>query len=141
MTRYRLNSPDVIEETVDGEVLIVNTVSGVYYSLNGTGAYVWNALLAGHAPAEVAAAYAEDAADAAPAAVAAALEHFAQQLEDEQLLLPSDVAAGTPMPPQPAEPFSVPALQRFTDMQELLLVDPIHEVDPQVGWPQRPDSN
>jgi hypothetical protein len=27
-------------------------------------------------------------------------------------------------------------LERYTDMQELLLLDPIHDVD-QTGWPRR----
>ncbi|MCA1554989.1 MAG: PqqD family protein, partial [Chloroflexi bacterium] len=35
-----------------------------------------------------------------------------------------------------ALPFEPPSLQRFTDMQDILLVDPIHEVD-ESGWPQR----
>jgi hypothetical protein len=30
--------------------------------------------------------------------------------------------------------FSPPVLQKFSDMQELLLVDPIHEVKAE-GWP------
>ena len=32
-------------------------------------------------------------------------------------------------------PFEKPTLQKFTDMQELLLIDPIHEVD-EMGWPR-----
>jgi len=138
--RYRLNHPDVIQETVDGEVIIVHTVSGSYYSLEGTGAYVWNALLDGHAPAEIATAYA-DSGGTAPADAAADLERFTQQLEAEQLVLPDDAAAGSGILPPPSHPFSVPVLQKYTDMQELLLVDPIHEVDPQAGWPHRRDAN
>jgi hypothetical protein len=35
--------------------------------------------------------------------------------------------------------FEAPVLNRYTDMQDLLLLDPIHEVD-ETGWPiQKPD--
>ncbi len=31
-------------------------------------------------------------------------------------------------------PYAPPALETYTDMQELLLLDPIHDVD-ETGWP------
>ena len=34
-------------------------------------------------------------------------------------------------------PYVPPQIERFTDMQELLLLDPIHEVD-DTGWPHTP---
>ncbi len=36
--------------------------------------------------------------------------------------------------------FEAPKLEKFTDMQDLVLLDPVHEVD-DVGWPAaRPDA-
>lgn len=134
--RYRLNSPDVIQETVDGEALVIHTPSGTYFSLEGTAEYVWNALLDGHTPDDIAAAYADTGRDD-PASVTVAVEHFARQLQDEQLLVPCDQRAATGVLEPAPHPFAAPALQKFTDLQELLLVDPIHEVDPHAGWPQR----
>ena len=32
--------------------------------------------------------------------------------------------------------FEFPIIEKFTDMQELLLLDPIHEVD-EKGWPHQ----
>jgi hypothetical protein len=37
-------------------------------------------------------------------------------------------------------PFVAPVLDKYTDMQELLLLDPIHEVDAS-GWPKLPDDD
>ena len=31
--------------------------------------------------------------------------------------------------------FSPPTLEKYTDMEELLALDPIHEVNEVVGWP------
>jgi hypothetical protein len=53
----------------------------------------------------------------------------------EDALLP-EVASAAPQAKQPFEP---PVLEKFTDVQELLALDPIHDVDG-TGWPQpRPD--
>jgi hypothetical protein len=38
---------------------------------------------------------------------------------------------GDPAPPAPAKrPFQLPRLEKFSDMQEVLLLDPVHDVDP-----------
>jgi len=34
---YRLNSPDVVQEELDGEVIVVHLISGSYYSLTRGG--------------------------------------------------------------------------------------------------------
>ena len=39
--RFRTNTPDVMHETIDGEVIAINLVSGNYYSFRGTGAQIW----------------------------------------------------------------------------------------------------
>jgi Coenzyme PQQ synthesis protein D (PqqD) len=39
---FRVNSPQVVCETIDGEVVIVNLDKGIYYSLLKTGADVWS---------------------------------------------------------------------------------------------------
>ena len=35
---YRVNSPNVVAEVIDGEAVIVNLRNGMYYSLDGGGA-------------------------------------------------------------------------------------------------------
>ena len=37
-------------------------------------------------------------------------------------------------------PFDAPILKRYTDQQELLLLDPIHEVD-DIGWPREKEES
>ena len=37
---YGLNAPDIIAESVDGEVLIINLRDGTYYSAEGTGGLI-----------------------------------------------------------------------------------------------------
>src|SRR5947208_5852973 len=43
-TRFRVNSPNVIHETIEGEVILIDLKTGTYYSLREAGAAVWQAL-------------------------------------------------------------------------------------------------
>lgn len=141
--RYRLNEPDVIQETVEGETLIVHTRTGTYYSLEGSGTHVWNALLAGHSAVEIGDAFASSS-DDERVAIHAGLDTFVTSLVGERLIVPSDhppadsTSAGRASD-DPKPTFILPELRAFSDMQELLLVDPIHDVQPDVGWPLQKD--
>jgi hypothetical protein len=139
--RYKLNQPDVIQETVEGEALIVHTRSGAYYNLEGCGTLVWNSLLAGQSLAQIGDAF-ECSDEAGRASIRSGLDAFVEALLAEELILPADgEAKEIPAGEQTPKPvFVPPELRKFTDMEELLLVDPIHEVDPQAGWPLKKDS-
>ncbi len=63
------------------------------------------------------------------------------ELVAESLIVPAkDAPVGASSEPLgtagPEAPFVLPVLERYTDMQELLLLDPIHDVD-ESGWPHR----
>ena len=44
------------------------------------------------------------------------------------------------LPLNAADEMQAPALEIYDDMAELILSDPIHEVDEDVGWPRKRDS-
>lgn len=132
---YRLAN-DVIHETFEGEVIIANLQGGSYYTLDGVGLDVWTALVAG-APTDrivsaLAAAFTVDEPE-----VAVVVDRLVGQLTDEQLLLgptPAEPGAADTEVAVTATTFEAPAFERYTDMQQLLLLDPIHDVDDS-GWP------
>ena len=45
--RHRINSPQVVNETIQGEAIVIHLGTGTYYSLQGTGAAIWDARSAG----------------------------------------------------------------------------------------------
>ena len=58
----------------------------------------------------------------------------------EQLVEPAVDDLGSAGLEAVAASAGAPELQRFTDMQELLLLDPIHDIDLNGdGWPVAPD--
>ena len=131
-------SPQVIHEAIDGEVVVINLENGKYYSLRGSGARVWAGVADRAGVDEIAAHLARSyhGADEAGASVAA----FLAELESEELIVPSSEDPGPWAPSEPhngaRSPFEPPVLERFTDMQDLLLLDPVHEVDEAQGWPR-----
>ncbi len=136
--RYRINAPPVALETVDEETIIVNLESGCYYDLNATGGHILALLVAGRPVEEITAAVAlrwrvaeED--------VASAVGRLVDELVAEQVVAVAGDGSEPAPPPSgdaPAGPYQVPRLGKYTDMQELLLLDPVHEVDAS-GWPGR----
>lgn len=133
---FRSNSPPVIHETVEGETIIVNLETGSYYDLNHLGGSIFEGLAAGmpvaHLTDAIASAYQIER-----AAAARVVEDFAAQLVEEQLILPGENGApAAPDAPELPASFAEPALKKYTDMQALLLLDPVHEVD-EAGWPSR----
>lgn len=130
--RYRINAPDVIDESVDGEVLIVHLGTGAYYSADGLGEVVWRQLIAGHSPLAVAAAVGERTNGAA---VGESFDAFVSGLIGDGLLVPDPSVSAPPAVELPAPlPLTGLVLNKYTDMEALLLLDPVHEVDPG-GWP------
>lgn len=142
--RFRVNGPGVTHEVIDGEAVIINLETGNYYSLDLAGAEIWTLLAArasiGSIVERLAQSYACQRSELESAVVA-----LVAQLDREQLIVPCSTAESE----EPAvasstmtvkkRAFQAPLLQKFTDMKELLLLDPIHEVDER-GWPyKKPD--
>ena len=135
-TRYEISSPQVIHETIDGEVVIINLESGNYYSLRGTGARAWAGIDQGAEPSAIAGDLESSFAGAGSAG--AEVETFLAALEAEGLIRASDQPDVPLALPEPAgaAAYAPPVLETFTDMQDLILLDPVHEVDEAHGWPQ-----
>ncbi len=142
--RLRINTPKIVHETIDGETVILNLDNGNYYSLVGIGAQIWGFIENGAPEHEiidkVKCAYKNNGTD-----IDAAVNKFVSELRQEGLTVP-DIAgthasfqwpAEQPGPGLNAEKqaFSAPVLNKYSDMQDLLLLDPIHDVDEEAGWP------
>lgn len=137
-SHFRVNGPGVIGEVLDGEAIIVNLDSGAYYSLDGVGAVVWTAAQAG-ATLAGAITLVTDRYTGESQQIAADVTALIEELLGEGLLTESDAPAAESAPaaallPADRPQFIKPVLQKYTDMADLLLLDPIHEVDEQ-GWP------
>lgn len=131
---FRINSPKVISNSVGGEVIIINLDSGFYYSLNSSAGALWEALLQGFGAAEICETLRKMEHPLA-AAGSLTIEKFIDELLQEELIIASDIAPETQLDLSSMNNLcDPPTLERFEDMQELLVLDPIHEVG-EAGWP------
>jgi len=134
---YRIHTPRVVHETLDEETIIIDFETGTYYSLSGTAHWVWflleNKLSVTEIINQLIAHYAGE-----PEEIDAAVRQFIGELAQAGII----VATVAPQPGIASLPFSrqdrftPPVLEIHTDIQDLLLLDPIHEVGKQ-GWPMR----
>ena len=135
-TRFRVNTPKITHQTVDGEVVMINFDSGCYYSLNKSGAELWD-LLTRSVPVEsilqhLQARYPQDTSP-----VTEGTNQLLKQLQEEELICEAEdhVPVGEAVFNGPSpDAYETPTFQKYDDMQSLLLIDAIHEVD-ESGWP------
>lgn len=140
---FRINTPKITHETIDSETIIIDLDNGSYYSLVEVGAEIWGLIESGAAVDDIIEAinhgYEGDRVD-----IECGVNNLVAELQQEGLVVPGDgkesenfemikTQVGTES--QGKMPvFKAPILDKYTDMQDLLLLDPIHEVD-ETGWP------
>lgn len=128
---------NVASEDFDGEFVVLDLASGKYFGLSGGSALVWRAILAGHSVETLAANLAED--DARRAEIASLI---ATLVENDLIVASNDdrvAPAGHAAELAGVEgPFLV---EMFDDLADLMLTDPIHDVDQEAGWPKRPNED
>src|SRR4051812_24926062 len=141
--RFAANRPAVVDEMIDGEVVVIDLRSGNYFSLVESAAVIWASLAARPTHDEVAAALG-GVYEAEPEQCFAVSGAFLDVLVGEGLVVQVDAAdeqAAAPDVPSAAGPLPEPRLEKFDDMQQLILLDPVHEIDETVGWPRmRPEE-
>jgi coenzyme PQQ synthesis protein D (PqqD) len=137
---FRVNGPHVISENIDGEVVLVNLGKGLYYSTDQVGADLWGLLEAGHNVRTIGNAISARY-DGEPEKITAAVVAFLAELLQEELIVtepsvPEREVREMPAAGAPADKvrFQPPTLNKYTDMRDMLLLDPIHDVE-ESGWP------
>jgi hypothetical protein len=131
---YEINAQDVTHERLDGEVVAINMRTGRYYSLSGPAADVWS-LIDQRLPQS---AWLQLLKDAYPSGEDwTGIQEFVQRCIEAGLMRPCDSTSvtSTPLPGDfTRSPWTPPILEEFEDLQDLILVDPIHDITA-LGWP------
>jgi hypothetical protein len=123
---------------IDGEVVVIDLRTGNYFSLVDSAAVIWASLAARPTHDDVAA-YLARVYDAEPEQCFARSGAFLDTLVAEGLVVSLEDAEGAgplPEPPVGSGPLPEPRFEKFDDMQQLILLDPVHEIDESVGWPR-----
>src|SRR5262245_49304258 len=134
---YAFNGAEFAFETFADEVVVLNVVEGTYFALGGSSIDIWDAL-ANRQPVRAIADAIAARHGVAANLVEQELSDFIAKLTAEKILLeaqPADepIALGEPAQARGFQPFS---FEKHVDMEDLLTLDPIHDVDPERGWPR-----
>jgi hypothetical protein len=148
-TRYRQRGAPIIHDTIDNETIAINQLSGTYYSLEGAAAVAWQMLRDGASVPDIAWRL-ESMYDVQSGPLQDSVAAFVRELLAEELIVEAahgldGAAGGNGLGPAAADlpadatdgprpPFAGLRLQRYNDLEVMLLADPIHEVD-DTGWP------
>ncbi|MEA5578489.1 PqqD family protein [Anabaena sp. UHCC 0451] len=127
--------------------MIVSLDKGTYYSLDRVGADIWNLIEQESSVGKIVAAIAQQFTGDSEL-IESSIKTLIAQLQAEELISPvganlgEDNFTGVSIESKVIkEEFVPPVLQKYSDMQELLMLDPIHEVDEAEGWPQKKEES
>jgi Coenzyme PQQ synthesis protein D (PqqD) len=137
--RFWVAAPEVIHQTVDREVILIHLARGTYHSLRGSGPLLFDPLVRGASLDDLVAVLSAET-DGEVSRIEAAVARFVQELRRDGLIVAAAYGAGgegsaaASSNGSAKQSFEEPEIETFTDLQDLLLADPIHDVEPP-GWP------
>lgn len=133
----KINVGPVVYEEYESEIIAINLDSGAYYSLPGASAKLWKLICAG-ASIEQLTEYFAVCHGVDAESMAKDVDSFLRRLDSECLVVdaPCDPSSAKPVDPPSGEktPFAGFDMSIYTDMRDLLLLDPVHDVGDS-GWP------
>ena len=119
MKRLKPKSESVVADVVENEAVIINVETGIYYSTEGSGGWIWsNVAIA----APCCAVRERLVALAGDESAGLAFDRFLDRLQEEDLVQISETGADEPLP----EPdrYEAPGLVVYRDMKDLMALDP-----------------
>jgi hypothetical protein len=140
MVHYKIKNSNIVSDIVDQEAIIMDLNSGIYFSSQDVGAVIWDGIVCGFEEYQIKQRIRQSF-SVEPVVFDREFGDFIGGLISNNLIAidPSESAPTTewtmPLPTAKC-PYSPPILHRHGDMQDLALLDPIHDVEGE-GWPNR----
>jgi hypothetical protein len=124
---YGIASPEIYSEQFGDDLVVLHLGTGQYFGFNTSAALIWKGLINHKASLENLgeAGFPQQA-----------LSQCIARLEELGLIRPAD----HPAQAVPAELLknldaTLPEVELYDDLASLILADPIHDVDDEIGWP------
>lgn len=142
-THLRVNEPQVVHETIDEEAILLNLNTGNYYSIEWPGTIVWDLISETGNVEGVKHAFLK-VNDDKKDDIEQVFNSFVESLLNEELLVTTENGESSSLEvnEKTEEEFKKAVLNldkmilnKYSDMRDMLLLDPIHDVD-EKGWPE-----
>jgi Coenzyme PQQ synthesis protein D (PqqD) len=137
--RFAVRDRQVIHRIIDDEVVMIDLATGNYFTFRGSATRMWACIEARMSSRETIG-HLQESFEGDPSVMEQGLRWLLDQLLEENLIVPTDE------PPRRSvsiasegnrQDYSDPAFERYDDMADLILLDPVHEIDQEEGWPKR----
>jgi hypothetical protein len=141
---FAIDTAVVVSNIIDGEAIMLHRLSGNYFSTDGAGSLIWQWIGEGQGRSRILDMLSESFTAGRPE-IETAVDSFLAELTTHKLV--REIAGGdhpaaeaTAEPParpvpQPGVRFVPPTLHVYSDIRNLLLLDPLHNVSEMAGWP------
>lgn len=133
---YKLNEEKMFYDIADGQAIIINFVTGMYYGASALGSMVLDALMQGKAPKQIVDTIKNN--EGCVVDIDQRVERFIAALTEKEIFISDD----QPYSQESLGDFVVVdgdyslELNEFAEVQDLLLADPVHDVEADIGWPK-----
>lgn len=131
--RFEIKSPEVVYDEIDGEYVIVDLASGKYFRIQGESGKLFALIISGQAL--------QAKKDILSRRTAELVDSAVRKLVDNSI-----IREATHQNPAGSSDETISfdlsefIIEEFTDLQDIIGLDPIHEVDLNQGWPIADES-
>jgi hypothetical protein len=133
---YLVINRHIVADDFDDEMVLIDVRKGLYFSMRGSAPDIWKCFTEPRSKSSLLDELAQEVGEDRLQSVSQAVD---KMLEHELLVSASPPESGRAVLLGLAAPtFALPVIDVFTDMAELIAIDPVHEVDEAAGWPVRP---
>ena len=133
---YRLNEEKVFYDIAEGQAVVINFITGVYYGFSSLGSEVLDRLVKGCSAASVLKML--QSCEGCPEDMEKRMAEYIKGLLDAEILVEAqgEGAADSGALPETAleDGFDL-ILDEHAEVKDILMADPVHDVDVDTGWP------
>lgn len=137
MSRLRVKNQNISGEIIDNELIIIDLVTGSYFNSTGAGPLLWRAVELGVDAQDAISLLSLKSPD--PEGFTAAARSWLDRLVRDGILTPDGESADIEEFKREQAAISTvvePTLEKHDDLEDLLLYDPVHDVN-ELGWPKK----
>ena len=137
---YKLNEEKMFYDYADGQAVVINYQTGMYYGMSLLSSAILDRIVAGKDVEEVITAV--KALPQCPPDISERVHNFVKELQEAEIIVSGPTVSGGAEPlgnEVAGEGFDL-QLDMFAEMSDLLRADPVHDVDLNEGWPKLKDK-
>jgi hypothetical protein len=126
-TRFAIDREAIATKVIDGEAIIINLASGLYFSTDGVGALIWERVVAGQSAAEILGALDETFGIERPQLERDVGSFLSSLLAEDLVKFHDGEGAGPGVAVDgeaPVAAYKAPQLERYDDLAHFFALDP-----------------